>query len=953
MKRGAIWLALQVVPGLCAAQGFQVENGGFVLRRGEEYIRYAGGVWSAGVEGERSIRWHMFLWHDNWLYETLQGGNVEEGPTLHEDGSITVSGAFSTREGSPPVSYALRISPSRHGARVRCSLTKTGELKLANGVWLHVLADRETFTGRERVWGEPSWQGRLGTPGRGPVKRLRIEVQDGRAVCLTPARVRSAEHQGTRDSYVIRLNLVPSDFEVGKRAVADYRVSFEDMPDSLPGEVRPMRQQLAIRGVTPSSATIGRYERLELDVDLAATYDNPYNPDDVALDAVFTAPSGEEFTVPGFFMVEHKREVRGGHEVMTPEGNGTWKVRFTPTETGRYTWRLALRDRSGEVTGGEGAFTAKPSRRKGFLRQSTADSHYFAFDNGDGYFAIGHNLPIYHTSGQIGDEAMRKFAAARENYNRWWMSSSGFGIEWLDELGWYRQDVAARVDLVLDLAERLGLYYMMCMDTHQDFRESGWEKNPFNAKNGGPCETPADWFTSETARELYRKRLRYTVARWGYSPHVLCWEFGNEFEGWANSPNEVKLPWHREMSDYLRSIDPFGHLITTSFWGKTGPEQFWELENIDIVQTHCYTNDNGNVAEPVRQYSLHQWERFRKPHVFGEFGIRSHTTTADKDPEGWAIHNALWAGLFSFCAGGPMPWWHERYIDKLDLYFHFTALAKFAQGLPLGTAKWEMLETTAPEFVDQDRQPETRHAEITPRASWGKADHDEFVVLADGTVQDERRPLHLLHGQAHKDLKHPPTFVVDYPQAGEFVVHVDVVSSSGLLRIWVDGDLKSEVELPCGGGLGKQSVWREQWKLWETTYDTDIAVPVSAGQHRIRVENSGKDWVKVASYRFTGCKVLDTPNLLVCGMKTKGLAMLWLQNRDSSWYNHAGNSQVGKVDPCTLTLRRLADGRYRAEWWETWRGKVQRTEKLRVSDGCLTLSLPTIRTDVAIVLRRI
>ena len=213
----------------------------------------------------------------------------------------------------------------------------------------------------------------------------------------------------------------------------------------------------------------------------------------------------------------------------------------------------------------------------GFVRTSKADPHYFAFDSGRGFFPIGHNYPIYDTSGQIGDAAMRRFAAAGENYNRWWMSSSGFGIEWADRLGWYRQDTASRLDAMLDLAEKLGLYYMICMDTHQDFREEGWLRNPFNADNGGPCKTPGDWFTNATAKELYKKRLRYTVARWGYSPHVFCWEFGNEFEGWDQSPDAIKLPWHEEMSDHLRAIDPFRHLITTSFWSNTGPEAFWKL----------------------------------------------------------------------------------------------------------------------------------------------------------------------------------------------------------------------------------------------------------------------------------------------------------------------------------------------------------------------------------------
>jgi hypothetical protein len=649
-------------------------------------------------------------------------------------------------------------------------------------------------------------------------------------------------------------------------------------------------------------------------------------------------------------MVNCRREIAGGTEMMISEGNGSWRVRFAPAETGRYTWRLELRDRSGEVAGGEGSFEAIAPVRSGFVRQSKVDPHYLAFDDGKGYFAIGHNLPIYHTTGQLGDEAMQRFAAAKENFNRWWMCSYGFGIEGNGKLGWYRQDSAARIDLALAAAKELGLYYMMCMDTHQDFRENGWEKNLFNAKNGGPCQSPCDWFTDETARSFYKKRLRYTVARWGYSANVLCWEFGNEMEGWADSPDSVKLPWHKEMSDFLRSLDPFGHMITTSFWSKTGPEEYWKLENIDIVQTHCYTNDDANVAEPVRSYCLRQWERFEKPHIFGEFGIRSHSSTADKDPEGRAIHNSLWAGLFSFAAGGPMPWWHENYIDPLNLYFHFTALANFREGLPLGTARWEPLSTTHPKYFDKNRKPQARDVVVVPLSRWGKPEQDEFIVEADGTIAEGRQPQVLLHGRGHADLKNPPTFVVDYPAPGKFIIHVDTVSHSGLLRIWLDGRQVLERELPCAEKLGKGSVYREAWKLWETTYDEDVSVDVPAGRHRIRVENVGRDWVKVARYVMTGCCVVDKPNVLVCGMKTDGLAMLWLQNRDSSWINHA-RGPVPAVPAFTVTAEGLPDGKCRVEWWETWKGSVERTEELEVRGGKLVLTLSELKTDVALKIR--
>ena len=154
--------------------------------------------------------------------------------------------------------------------------------------------------------------------------------------------------------------------------------------------VSPAREPLSLREVAASAEHVPLCEKLELTVDLGATYDNPYDPDQVRLDAVFTAPSGKAISVPGFFLVPQRREIADGNETMTPAGAGQWKVRFAPTETGRYTWRLALADRTGQITGGEGAFAASPGKRPGFVRTSRVDPHYFAFDNGEGYFAVGH-----------------------------------------------------------------------------------------------------------------------------------------------------------------------------------------------------------------------------------------------------------------------------------------------------------------------------------------------------------------------------------------------------------------------------------------------------------------------------------------------------------------------------------------------------------------------------------
>ena len=988
MRHNLTVFALLTIPTLCLAQSFQKDGGAFVWRNGKEFVRFDNGQWTGGIEGGKTLSWHVFLWHDEWVYETPGGGKVEAGPTLQPDGTITMSGVFSAREGSPPMKYALRITASAEGVKVHCEFDKSAVLKLANGIWLHIYADK-SFTGKEDVWARPSAHFAANAASDVTANRVFFDVDGRRSLCLDTGNMRDfGPDTYAKDGLVYRYNLVPKDFPFGQKSVVEYTIAFDDMPEKFGGEIYPMAGPLSVRWPfaapppPPAGARPGDLPALEAPVEgrpggpldvavyqtldtyfiLSATYDNPFDPDDVAVDAEFTTPSGKRLTVPCFFRVGYHRQVADQAEAMVPQGNGEWRLRFTPTEIGKYTVRLRAKDRTGVAVSNTETFHVKSDKdagardNPGFIRVSKADPHYFAFDNGKGYFAIGHNLPGYHTSDQLGDEAMRKMAANKENYNRWWMSSSSLGIEWGGKLGWYRQDAAARIDLVLDTARDLQskgtpMYYMMCMDTHQDFREGGWERNPFNAKNGGPCKTAGEWFTSDTARKLYKKRLRYTIARWGYSPNVLCWEFGNEFEGWADTDDAARLAWHREMSDYLRATDPYGHLITTSFWSNTGPAAYWNLPSIDIVQTHCYTNDDNNVAERVHEYGLHQWNAFAKPHLFGEFGIRSGAGTETLDPKGWGLHNALWAGATSFCAGGPMPWWHENYIDPLNLYFHFTSIANFTADLPLGTAKWEPVQVAPPVFADKNHVPETRDAKVIPRSIWGKPEFNEFALQPDGTFVGDRLPQQLLQGQGHKDLQNPPTFVVNYPQAGKFTMHIDTVSNSGLVRVVVDGAKVAEYDLPCGEGLGVKSVYRPEWTLWETVYDKNFAVDIPAGQHRIQVTNEGKDWVRVTSYTFTGCKVLDKPNLLVCGMRTKGLAVLWIQNRDSDWFNQQAG-KVAKVAPSRIEVQGLADGPCTVEWWETWKGAKVKETRASVKGGKLALDVPELGTDVGVKVRQ-
>ncbi len=901
------------------------------------------------VNGHPDLEICFFMWHGAWIYEALESGKVGSAQ-MQPDGALQLSGLWGAREGTAPLRYALLLKPEKDQLAISLEVEKTGELKLKDGIWASLRTAVATNDTR-MVYLKPINAVPVGKTIEGLFKQTFIGretepslVFSGAGFCLLRSRIGENQH-----TFEVKL-AKQRDFSLEKSMTVSVAFGFATMPKII----RPVvtcRAPLSLSARAPKEVPL--YGKCAVEVTLAGTWDNPYDPDDIALDAAVTTASGRTYTQPGFFMVSHSHERDGIKDRMLPCDEGRWKVRLATTEPGPMRVKLTARDRSGGTVFEDLApiqVTAANKQGKGFVRVSRFDPHYLAHDHGEGFVPIGHNLPIYRSSNAMSvRDILEKMSAAGENWNRWWLSKSGLGLEWEARLGWYRQAQAAKLDWLLEDAERLGFYYMLCMDTHQDFRGDGWKVNPFNAAQGGPCKTAGEWFTNESAKAFYRKRLRYTVARWGYSPHVLCWEFGNEFEGWADADQDSIIAWHREMAPVLAGLDPYNHLISTSWWSKTGPEECWQIPEMDIVQTHSYANNNLNVALETHDYCLTQWNGFQKPHLFVEFGIRSHNFSAEDDPTGRAIHNTIWAAVASGCCGAPMPWWHENYIEPKNLYFHFRAIRNFVDGLPFGTELWQQVKVAVPAAVMQPARPSERDAVVFPRSAFRKPTANVFTVSADSSVSNASELLALLHGGSHRDLVNPPTFEVTYPADGAFVVHVDRVSNAGLLRIFIDDRLALEKPLPCGEGHGKSWRYIEQWKLWESVYDTEVSVPVSAGVRRIRVENHGKDWVKVTRYVFSGCRTQERQEVVCYALAAPGAAIAWIQNNDSTWVNHAQRAnEIRPFPAASYTLDGFADGAYAVEWWESWQGRLMRRETVRAAGGKLTLNPGPVATDIAV-----
>lgn len=626
-----------------------------------------------------------------------------------------------------------------------------------------------------------------------------------------------------------------------------------------------------------------------------------------------------------------------------PSGPGSWRMRFTPTEAGEHRLRLRLKDKDGLAESPERTFAVAEApvgqKPDGFLRVDARDRRYLRFDSGRAYFAIGTNLLGRDSSAY--DHYLPKFAAHGCNFIRLWMSPRTLGIE-TAQLGRYQQDRAAQFDYVLNLAQSKGVYVMACLI---DFREADtgrhgyWNDVAYNAEKGGPCAKAEDFFTDETAKALVKKRLRYIVARWGACTAIHSWEFFNEVDitdAWRVAPDTVRA-WHEEMAAYLRSIDPYGHLVTSSFAGPAD-DALWQQPLMEIAQRHFYTDRPESFAERLAD-ATQVLSRHQKPVLVGEFG-RGGNKFADIDKHGLSLHEGLWASTMAGGCGAAMPWWWE-WIDQKDLYFHFAHLARFVEGVDFGAEGFEPLTDVATRFAKTPADGFEQITIVPTKGSWQPGEFNRPNTIAigrDGTVDKPDLLASIIHGQGHhKDKHNPQTLVVDYPADGEFAVYLETASGHGGANLKIDLDGARVLEKDFVDDEPDSARSLDQ-------YAGKYAIPVPRGKHQVTLTNTGKDWIKLRFYALSNYG--QAPAVKVFGLKGKRTALAWAWNSTNTWHAPVYVTPVYTPRDVEIELRGLPKGKVTVIPFDTWRGRWQ-TPAEHSSRGDITLRVPSLERDLA------
>ncbi len=173
---------------------------------------------------------------------------------------------------------------------------------------------------------------------------------------------------------------------------------------------------------------VGKYEKLELLIDVGREYGNPFDPCEVEVNVLVTEPDGDFLVLPAFFGQDCERQDRTRSGKATawcyPRGAGSWKARFAPMEVGTYTAVASLRDSSGQSSSVPIQFACVDSPHKGFLRAGRDDPRFLEFTEGEPFFAIGQNLAFIGEGQYVtvpkAEEILGRLAENGANFVRIW-----------------------------------------------------------------------------------------------------------------------------------------------------------------------------------------------------------------------------------------------------------------------------------------------------------------------------------------------------------------------------------------------------------------------------------------------------------------------------------------------------------------------------------------------------
>lgn len=699
-------------------------------------------------------------------------------------------------------------------------------------------------------------------------------------------------------------------------------------------------------GNPPATGEVG-----ELRISNLVSVANPYDQDLIRVVCEVRRADGSIRTVPAFFYQPMKRSISGAYESISAQGSAEWRARITPAEPGRLQVLARVTVSGSSAESNKLEFVPKRQPYRGFVKRSTCDPQGLVYGDGTPFRAVGENLCWPGSRGTYDyDMWIASLKSSGVNYVRLWCSPWYFGFETAPgQLLNYNQKPLWALDYVMRALKEAGIGVILCLDYHGMLESTpdywggndNWKINPYNQANGGPCASQNAFFTSNSAKATYKKRLGYLIGRYSAFPNLVAWELWNEIDNvltYLNKPDVVA--WHNEMAAYLKANDPCGHLVTTSLSGSWWPE-LWSVPGMDFVQVHSYGQSNPGVELPKAMEA--NGSAFGKPVIVGEYGVDWRGYGAEQDPYHRGLHQALWGTFVSTGFGCAQTWWWES-IHSDNLYSHFKAMSSVSSSASRGE-NWSPLAIDVPGLDavlgDVDPLGSPFEAVLTPNMQWGAVLSGSALIRDELTAACDSGNLNaFVHGSWHADLRIPCKITAHFGSAASMTIHLNSVSDQCRLVVKVNGSVVYSVSLPNKDGLYQVN----------NEYNEDILIPLPPGRNVIEISNPGGDWFFYDWLKFTNVlpakRVGPGMPLVAVGSGRTDEAWVWLLDYAANYPNNAQRPSIRELSGAEATVRNLADGTYDVRWFDTRTGALVRTDLASSSGGAMRLAPPAFTEDI-------
>ncbi len=684
----------------------------------------------------------------------------------------------------------------------------------------------------------------------------------------------------------------------------------------------------------PLAPEVPQYAKIEFLITGLGAYQNPFDPEEVAVDLEIRTPSGQTLLLPAFWYQPFERRVsadRRPADWVYPSGPAHWRARFTPTEPGLYQAMARCTDRHGSRTSAPVRFTCQKSDRRGFLRTSSKDPRFLEFSTGEPFFGIGQNLAFIGFEQQItyakAEKVFQTLRAMGANFLRIWTCcedwalavearKNAWGRSWsgpgpIVPMPGQVPDKPARRCVQLGgqhpaqaaarppnpLAVRPNTNYLLTGRVLAD-TDGQLTITAGSLRLGEPVRLKknAGWTN-------FRQEFR-TAAEQYFLPEVsFRWEGGGR--AWldeivlaeaAGGPNLLAdADPNRPVRTYYNPVDCFMLDVLLEAAEREGIYLQLCLLTRDLYMSALQKEGSPEYQQAIRdakktfRYAVARW--------------------------GYSTSLAAWEYWNEMNPGLPTDRFYDalgQYLEKIDIYGH-----------PRTTSAWG----PAPK--------DWRH----PRLDWAQGHH--YLRPADKEKA---------HDEAAVVLERTALLRQHAPNKPILLAEFGLAEDNWQRSRWMQQDKELVHFHNClwasalSGAASTAMFW---W--W------DLLDQMDAYRHYRPLADFLADIPWTTDHlQPAKAEVQETSvQVRVVGLQGHSGAYLWLQNPQSAWYpTVVEKKQLAAVSKAVLVLPNLQPGTYQVRWYDPWTGKRLSQSEVQAAQPPVRIPIPSFPRDVACKLIR-